>query len=169
VAAEEKPAQRQDPRLSRQTDKQGGPLRVYDIHTNEAFVSVGVSSDTAEFSVAALRRWHRLLGRKRYPRLKRLLVTADSGGSNGARNRLCNGWPTTWARSSKFATFIKWSQPDRVHQDGRRAGGPRATGSAALRKGAEDQRPRNEHAQPQAMPVSRRLNYELHPRETGHD
>jgi hypothetical protein len=72
-------------------DKQKGkavPYGVYDIHSNEAFVSVGISSDTAEFSVAALRRWHRLLGRKRYPQLQRLLVTADSGGSNGARNRL---------------------------------------------------------------------------------
>jgi transposase len=61
-------------------DKQKGkavPYGVYDIHGNEAFVSVGVSSDTAEFSVAALRRWHRLLGRKRYPQLQRLLVTAD--------------------------------------------------------------------------------------------
>jgi len=72
-------------------DKQKGkavPYGVYDIHGNEAFVSVGISSDTAEFSVGALRHWHRLLGRKRYPRLERLLVTADSGGSNGARNRL---------------------------------------------------------------------------------
>ena len=72
-------------------DKQKGkavPYGVYDIHSNEAFVSVGISSDTAEFSVAALRRWHRLLGRNRYPQLQRLLVTADSGGSNGARNRL---------------------------------------------------------------------------------
>jgi hypothetical protein len=72
-------------------DKQKGkavPYGVYDIHSNEAFVSVGISSDTAEFSVAALRRWHRLLGRKRYRQLQRLLVTADSGGSNGARNRL---------------------------------------------------------------------------------
>jgi hypothetical protein len=72
-------------------DKQKGkavPYGVYDIHSNEAFVSVGISSDTAEFSVAALRRWYQLLGRKRYPDLQRLLLTADSGGSNGARNRL---------------------------------------------------------------------------------
>ena len=72
-------------------DKQKGkavPYGIYDIHSNEAFVSVGISSDTAEFSVAALRRWHQWLGRKRYPHLQRLLVTADSGGSNGARNRL---------------------------------------------------------------------------------
>ncbi len=72
-------------------DKEKGkavPYGVYDIHSDEAFVSVGISSDTAEFSVASLRRWYRLLGRKRYPHLKRLLLTADSGGSNGARNRL---------------------------------------------------------------------------------
>ena len=72
-------------------DKQNGkavPYGIYDMHSNEAFVSVGISADTAEFSVAALRRWHQLLGRKRYPHLERLLLTADSGGSNGARNRL---------------------------------------------------------------------------------
>jgi hypothetical protein len=72
-------------------DKQNSkavPYGVYDILHNEAFVSVGISADTAEFSVAALRCWHRQLGRKRYPQLTRILITADSGGSNGARNRL---------------------------------------------------------------------------------
>jgi hypothetical protein len=51
-------------------------------------VSVGISADTAEFSVAALRCWRRKLGRQRYPQLTRILITADRGGSNGARNRL---------------------------------------------------------------------------------
>jgi hypothetical protein len=64
------------------------PYGVYDIHGNEAGVSVGISHDTAEFAVAAIRRWWENLGRKRYGRAKRLLVTADSGGSNSSRCRL---------------------------------------------------------------------------------
>lgn len=66
------------------------PYGVYDIGRNEAWVNVGVTHDTAEFAVASIRTWWRRLGRRRYPRaqLRRILITADSGGSNGARNRL---------------------------------------------------------------------------------
>jgi transposase len=64
------------------------PYGVYDIAENDALVSVGVSSDTAEFAVEAIRRWWRELGQARYGRPRRLLITADSGGSNGHRNRL---------------------------------------------------------------------------------
>jgi len=64
------------------------PYGVYDIHGNEAGVLVGISHDTAEFAVEAIRRWWKKLGRKRYGRAKRLLVTADSGGSNSSRSRL---------------------------------------------------------------------------------
>ena len=64
------------------------PYGVYDLRHNEAWVSVGVSSDTAEFAVEAVRCWWRRLGRRRHPRARRLLITADSGGSNGNRNRL---------------------------------------------------------------------------------
>jgi Rhodopirellula transposase DDE domain len=64
------------------------PYGVYDIHENEAGVSVGISHDTAEFAVEAIRRWWQRLGRRRYGQARRLLVTADSGGSNSARSRL---------------------------------------------------------------------------------
>jgi len=64
------------------------PYGVYDLTHNEAGVSVGISHDTAEFAVAAIRRWWQRLGRKRYPNAKRLLVTADCGGSNSPRTRL---------------------------------------------------------------------------------
>jgi hypothetical protein len=64
------------------------PYGVYDITHNEAGVSVGISHDTAEFAVAAIRRWWRRLGRQRYPQAKRLLITADCGGSNSPRARL---------------------------------------------------------------------------------
>ena len=64
------------------------PYGVYDLRHNEAWVSVGISSDTAEFAVASIRRWWRRLGRRRHPQATRLLITADSGGSNSSRNRL---------------------------------------------------------------------------------
>jgi len=64
------------------------PYGVYDIQHNEAGVSIGITHDTAEFAVAAIRRWWKQLGRKRYRFPKRLVITADSGGSNGSRNRL---------------------------------------------------------------------------------
>jgi hypothetical protein len=64
------------------------PYGVHDIHENEAGVSVGISHDTAEFAVEAIRRWWQRLGRRRYGKSRRLLVTADSGGSNSARSRL---------------------------------------------------------------------------------
>jgi len=64
------------------------PYGVYDMQHNEAGVSIGITHDTAEFAVAAIRRWWKRLGKKRYCSPKRLLITADSGGSNGSRNRL---------------------------------------------------------------------------------
>ena len=64
------------------------PYGVYDLANNEAGVSVGISHDTAEFAVAAIHRWWTKLGRKRFPSAKRLLITADCGGSNSPRTRL---------------------------------------------------------------------------------
>jgi hypothetical protein len=73
------------------------PYGVYDIHGNEAGVSVGISHDTAEFAVGAIRRWWKKLGRKRYGRAKRIVVTADSGGSNSSRCRLWKVELQKWA------------------------------------------------------------------------
>ena len=64
------------------------PYGVYDLGRNIGWVSVGVDHDTATFAVATIRRWWRGLGREHYPRAKSLLITADSGGSNGSRLRL---------------------------------------------------------------------------------
>lgn len=64
------------------------PYGVYDIGNNQAGVSVGIGHDTAEFAVASIRRWWRRMGRKRYRSPRRLLITADSGGSNSPRTRL---------------------------------------------------------------------------------
>jgi hypothetical protein len=72
-------------------DKQLGkaiPEGVYDLSRNEGWVSVGVDHDTAEFAVASIRRWWQEMGSRAYPRARRLLITADAGGSNGYRLRL---------------------------------------------------------------------------------
>jgi hypothetical protein len=64
------------------------PYGVYDIAGNAGWVSLGIDHDTASFAVNAIRRWWQVMGRARYPQATRLLVTADCGGSNGARVRL---------------------------------------------------------------------------------
>lgn len=64
------------------------PYGVYDIAANEGWVNVGVDHDTAAFAVESIRRWWQRMGQKRYARAKRLLITADCGGSNGSRVRL---------------------------------------------------------------------------------
>jgi transposase len=64
------------------------PYGVYDLSDNSAWVSVGVDRDTAQFAVETLRRWWYTMGKPSYPEARRLLVTADCGGSNGARLRL---------------------------------------------------------------------------------
>jgi len=64
------------------------PYGVYDLSANAGWVSVGIDHDTAEFAVESIRRWWREMGAPLYPRAKRLLITADCGGSNGHRLRL---------------------------------------------------------------------------------
>lgn len=64
------------------------PYGVYDVAANEGHVSVGISADTAQFAVNGIRSWWAEMGRARYPEARRLLVTADGGGSNGSRNKL---------------------------------------------------------------------------------
>jgi hypothetical protein len=73
----------------RQADKgKVAPYGVYDLGRNVGWVSVGVDHDTAAFAVESIRRWWRWMGRQSYPEAKQLLITADSGGSNGSRVRL---------------------------------------------------------------------------------
>lgn len=63
------------------------PYGIYDIERNEALVNVGIDHDTSAFAVESIRRWWHHLGKLAYPDAKNLLVTADSGGSNGYRRR----------------------------------------------------------------------------------
>lgn len=64
------------------------PYGVYDLSSNQGWVSVGIDHDTARFAVEAIRRWWRKMGSRRYGSAKELLITADGGGSNGSRCRL---------------------------------------------------------------------------------
>jgi transposase len=64
------------------------PYGVYDVTQNAGWVSVGVDHDTAAFAAQSIRRWWESMGSAAYPKAGKLLITADSGGSNGARVRL---------------------------------------------------------------------------------
>ena len=64
------------------------PYGVYDVTQNAGWVSVGVDHDTAAFAAQSIRRWWESMGAEAYPKAVRLLITADSGGSNGSRVRL---------------------------------------------------------------------------------
>lgn len=63
------------------------PYGVYDVASDEGWVNVGDTADTAEFAVESIRRWWNTLGRDRFGDATRLLITADAGGSNGYRPR----------------------------------------------------------------------------------
>ena len=71
------------------------PYGVYDIAANAGWINLGITHDTAAFAVESIRRWWHELGEARYPHAKQLLITADCGGSNGARVRL---WKTELQR-----------------------------------------------------------------------
>lgn len=64
------------------------PYGVYDLRANEGWVSVGTDHDTSAFAVESIRRWWRQMGQPLYPSARRLLITADGGGSNSSRARL---------------------------------------------------------------------------------
>ena len=64
------------------------PYGIYDLTCNEGWVNVGIDHDTSAFAVESIRRWWNSMGQKVYPEAEKLLITADSGGSNGYRVRL---------------------------------------------------------------------------------
>lgn len=63
------------------------PYGIYDVGLNKGVVVIGKSADTPEFAVNAITTWWKSYGKHQYPRSKRVLILADSGGSNGARPR----------------------------------------------------------------------------------
>jgi hypothetical protein len=64
------------------------PYGIYDLASNEGWVSVGITSDTARFATASILRWWEEMGAQRFPRARKLMITADGGGSNSLRSRL---------------------------------------------------------------------------------
>jgi hypothetical protein len=73
----------QDPSLGKAI-----PYGVYDVTNNQGWVSVGIDHDTARFAAASIGRWWEEMGRARFPRARKVLITADGGGSNSSRSRL---------------------------------------------------------------------------------
>lgn len=67
------------------------PYGVYDITKNKGWVNIGTSYNTAELAVESIRFWWYRMGRLSYRKATDLYITADSGGSNGYRNKL---WKT---------------------------------------------------------------------------
>ena len=78
------------------------PYGIYDVANNTGHVVIGTDHDTGQFAVASIRGWWRAEGRPLYPKAKRLLITADGGGSNGYRLRL---WKRELQRLSNELAF----------------------------------------------------------------
>lgn len=68
-----------------QADGKAIPYGVYDLADDSAWVSVGVDHDTSVFAVGTIEKWWWNMGKIKYPNARRILITADGGGSNGHR------------------------------------------------------------------------------------
>jgi Rhodopirellula transposase DDE domain len=68
------------------------PYGVYDVGANAGWVSVGITSDTAEFAVASIRQWLNRMGRKRYPDARELTTSRRPGAAGRS--------PIAWLWSS---------------------------------------------------------------------
>lgn len=82
------------------------PYGVYDMGANTGWVSVGADGDTAAFAVQTLRHWWASVGKARYPKAKRLVISADAGGSNGYRVRLWKRELARLADETKLAITV---------------------------------------------------------------
>lgn len=104
------------PRLVNGHDFEGeggkvAPYGIFDIEANEGFVNVGISSDTAEFAVNSIMQWWTSMGCQRYPDAKRIMITADGGGSNGSRNRLWKRELQRFADETGLEVFVSHLPP----------------------------------------------------------
>jgi hypothetical protein len=82
------------------------PYGIFDLGRNTGFVNVGTDHDTGAFAVASIRGWWRFEGRRLYPKARRLLITADGGGSNGCRLRLWKTKLQTLADSTGLSIMV---------------------------------------------------------------
>jgi hypothetical protein len=82
------------------------PYGVYDLAANSGWVSVGTDHDTAAFAVESIRRWWNAAGQAAYPQARRLLITADAGGSNGYRTRAWKAELAAFALESGLSVTV---------------------------------------------------------------
>jgi len=82
------------------------PYGIYDVGRNEGFVNVGTDHDTGAFAVASIRGWWRFEGRRLYPKARKIVITADGGGSNGSRLRLWKLELQTFADETKLELSV---------------------------------------------------------------
>ena len=64
------------------------PHGIYDINKNQGWISIGISSDTAEFAVNSIRNWYARMGKSQYSKIEKIMITADCGGSNNYKSKL---------------------------------------------------------------------------------
>src|SRR6266480_1617687 len=82
------------------------PYGVYDVAANTGWVNVGTDHDTAAFAVESIRRWWQAMGQAAYPHARRLLVTADAGGSNSYRTRAWKAELAAFALQTGLAVTV---------------------------------------------------------------
>ncbi|MDR1347676.1 MAG: ISAzo13 family transposase, partial [Prevotellaceae bacterium] len=82
------------------------PFGVYDINNNTGFVNVGTNCDTSAFAVNSIKYWWEKEGKIRYPKAKKLLITADAGGSNGYNRKLWKYELQKFANEYKIEIFV---------------------------------------------------------------
>ena len=87
------------------------PCGIYDIGRSNGFVSVVVSSDTAEFAVASISNWWKSTGGPNYPGRRELVICADCGGSNGSINRLWKYSLWKFARENNLTVTVLYYPP----------------------------------------------------------
>ncbi len=87
------------------------PYGVYDLVHKSGFVNVGVDHETAEFALESIRRWWQTGGKSLYPAHQELLITADGGGSNGAKNRLWKKKLQDLANEEQLTITVAHSPP----------------------------------------------------------
>ena len=87
-------------------DGKGIPYGVYDMTSNQGWVSVGTDHDTARFAVQSIRQWWYQMGMEAYPEAEELLIAADGGGSNGSRNCLWKLELQKFAKEVKLAVTV---------------------------------------------------------------
>ena len=82
------------------------PYGVYDLAANAGWVNVGTDHDTAAFAVESIRRWWKAMGQAAYPHARRLLITADAGGSNSYRTRAWKAELAAFALETGLAVTV---------------------------------------------------------------